>query len=300
MFYSQDSNLSLARNWFADTLSDIVRQRREKESGIPEETLQRIKETDQRVPIVGQGLITRNQEGKVETAAEKEILEAVFLPLGIMLLMFMVIFMASQPMLESMLEEKSQRIAEVLLGSASPFQLMMGKLIGTVGGSLTIFAIYLSGGYSLAAFRGWTALIPFELIPWFLVFQVAGVFFYASIFLAVGASVSQLKEAQSMLLPVWMLLMLPLFIWFVIVQDPLSRLSVLISLFPPATPTTMLLRLATGQQIPTWQPVLGLVLTTLSTLLIVVLAGRIFRVGILWQGKTPKLGELIKWAVVGS
>lgn len=300
MFYSQDSNLSLARNWFADTLSDIVRQRREKESGIPEETLQRIKETDQRVPIVGQGLITRNQEGKVETAAEKEILEAVFLPLGIMLLMFMVIFMASQPMLESVLEEKSQRIAEVLLGSASPFQLMMGKLIGTVGGSLTIFAIYLSGGYSLAAFRGWTALIPFELIPWFLVFQVAGVFFYASIFLAVGASVSQLKEAQSMLLPVWMLLMLPLFIWFVIVQDPLSRLSVLISLFPPATPTTMLLRLATGQQIPTWQPVLGLVLTTLSTLLIVVLAGRIFRVGILWQGKTPKLGELIKWAVVGS
>ncbi|MEE2825920.1 MAG: ABC transporter permease [Planctomycetota bacterium] len=300
MFYSQDSNLSLARNWFADTLSDIVRQRREKESGIPEETLQRIKETDQRVPIVGQGLITRNQEGEVETAAEKEILEAVFLPLGIMLLMFMVIFMASQPMLESVLEEKSQRIAEVLLGSASPFQLMMGKLIGTVGGSLTIFAIYLAGGYSLAAYRGWTALIPFELIPWFLVFQVAGVFFYASIFLAVGASVSQLKEAQSMLLPVWMLLMLPLFIWFVIVQDPLSRLSVLISLFPPATPTTMLLRLATGQQIPIWQPVLGLVLTTLTTLLIVVLAGRIFRVGILWQGKTPKLGELIKWAVVGS
>ena len=59
--------------------------------------------------------------------------------------MFMVIFMASQPMLESVLEEKSQRVAEVLLGSASPFQLMMGKLIGKVGGSLTIFAIYLSG-----------------------------------------------------------------------------------------------------------------------------------------------------------
>ncbi|MCH2181713.1 MAG: ABC transporter permease [Mariniblastus sp.] len=300
MFYSQDSNLSLTRNWFADTLSDMVRQRREEESGIPEETLQRIKETDQRVPIIGQGLMTRNQQGEIETAAEKEILEAVFLPLGIMMLMFMVIFMASQPMLESVLEEKSQRIAEVLLGSASPFQLMMGKLIGTVGGSLTIFAIYLAGGYGLAAYRGWTAIVPLELVPWFLVFQVAGVFFYASIFLAVGASVSQLKEAQSMLLPVWVLLMLPLFIWFVIVQDPLSRLSVLISLFPPATPTTMLLRLATGQQIPLWQPVLGLVLTTLTTFLIVVLAGRIFRVGILWQGKTPKLGELVKWAIVGN
>ena len=300
MFYSQDSSLSLARKWVADTLSNTVRKQREIDSGISADILRQIKETGQRVPVIGQGLITRNPQGQIETAAEKEIMEAVFLPLGIMMLMFMVIFMASQPMLESVLEEKSQRIAEVLLGSANPFQVMMGKLIGTVGGSLTIFAIYLIGGYSLAAYRGWTDIVPLGLIPWFLLFQVAGVFFYASIFLAVGASVSQLKEAQSMLLPVWMMLMLPLFIWFVIVQDPLSQLSVLISLFPPATPTTMMLRMATGQAIPLWQPILGLVLTTLTTLMMVVLAGRIFRVGILWQGKTPKLGELLKWAVVGN
>jgi ABC-2 type transport system permease protein len=290
----------LARKWVADTLSNTVRKQREIDSGISADILRQIKETGQRVPVIGQGLITRNPQGQIETAAEKEIMEAVFLPLGIMMLMFMVIFMASQPMLESVLEEKSQRIAEVLLGSANPFQVMMGKLIGTVGGSLTIFAIYLIGGYSLAAYRGWTDIVPLGLIPWFLLFQVAGVFFYASIFLAVGASVSQLKEAQSMLLPVWMMLMLPLFIWFVIVQDPLSQLSVLISLFPPATPTTMMLRMATGQAIPLWQPILGLVLTTLTTLMMVVLAGRIFRVGILWQGKTPKLGELLKWAVVGN
>ena len=300
MFYSQDSSLSLARKWVADTLSNTVQKQREIDSGISADILRQIKETGQRVPVIGQGLITRNPQGQIETAAEKEIMEAVFLPLGIMMLMFMVIFMASQPMLESVLEEKSQRIAEVLLGSANPFQVMMGKLIGTVGGSLTIFAIYLIGGFSLAAYRGWTDIVPLGLIPWFLLFQVAGVFFYASIFLAVGASVSQLKEAQSMLLPVWMMLMLPLFIWFVIVQDPLSQLSVLISLFPPATPTTMMLRMATGQAIPLWQPILGLVLTTLTTLMMVVLAGRIFRVGILWQGKTPKLGELLKWAVVGN
>ncbi len=300
VFYSQNSSLSLARNWLADTLSNIVQKRRKKDSGIANDILQQIKKTGQKVPIMGQGLMTRNNDGAIETADEKEVLEAVFLPLGVMMLMFMIIFMASQPMLESVLEEKSQRIAEVLLGSANPFQLMMGKLIGTVCGSLTIFAIYLIGGYAMAAYRGLTDVIPVELIPWFLVFQVAGVFFYASIFLAVGASVSQLKEAQSMLLPVWMMLMFPLFIWFVIVQDPLSRFSVLISLFPPATPTTMMLRMATGQEFPIWQPILGLFLTTITTLLIVVLAGRIFRVGILWQGKTPKLSELLKWAVVGS
>ena len=290
MFYSQDSSLSLARKWVADTLSNTVRKQREIDSGISADILRQIKETGQRVPVIGQGLITRNPQGQIETAAEKEIMEAVFLPLGIMMLMFMVIFMASQPMLESVLEEKSQRIAEVLLGSANPFQVMMGKLIGTVGGSLTIFAIYLIGGYSLAAYRGWTDIVPLGLIPWFLLFQVAGVFFYASIFLAVGASVSQLKEAQSMLLPVWMMLMLPLFIWFVIVQDPLSQLSVLISLFPPATPTTMMLRMATGQAIPLWQPILGLVLTTLTTLMMVVLAGRIFRVWDPLAGKNSQTG----------
>ena len=298
-FYSQDSSLSQARNWVEETLSNAVRKRREQESGISSSVLRQVKKAGQRVPIVGQGLMSRTAEGEVETAAEKEVMAAIFLPLGVMMLMFMVIFMASQPMLESVLEEKSQRIAEVLLGSANPFQLMMGKLLGTVGGSLTIFGIYLIGAYSMAGYRGWTDLVPLGLIPWFLVFQVVGVFFYASIFLAVGASVTQLKEAQSMLLPVWMMLMLPLFIWFVIVQDPLSGLSVGISLFPPATPTTMMLRMATGQSIPLWQPILGLVLTLLTTLLIVVLAGRIFRVGILWQGKTPKVRELLKWAVVG-
>ena len=133
MFYSQDSSLSLARKWVADTLSNTVQKQREIDSGISADILRQIKETGQRVPVIGQGLITRNPQGQIETAAEKEIMEAVFLPLGIMMLMFMVIFMASQPMLESVLEEKSQRIAEVLLGSANPFQVMMGKLIGTVG-----------------------------------------------------------------------------------------------------------------------------------------------------------------------
>ena len=215
------------------------------------------------------------------------------------MLMFMVIFMASQPMLESVLEEKSQRIAEVLLGSANPFQLMCGKLIGTVGGSITVFLIYMSGLYFVAQNRGWMDFVPFHLMPWFVVFQILGVLFYAAIFMAVGASVSQLKEAQSMLLPVWMLLMAPLFIWIFLVQDPTGSVATWFSLFPPATPTTMMLRLATGQTIPIWQPLVGIVLTTLSTLAIVIVAGRIFRVGILWQGKTPKLSEILRWGLSG-
>jgi ABC-type Na+ efflux pump permease subunit len=296
-FYSQDSSLSEARAYLAGALNTIVKRTRLRDANID---VAAVELASQNVPVKGLGLLTRAANGTVENAKETHELVAIFLPMGVMMLMFMVIFMASQPMLESVIEEKSQRIAEVLLGSANPLQLMLGNLLGTVAGALTIFAIYLFGGYFIAENQGYTALVPFHLTPWFIAFQIVGVLFYAAIFMAVGASVSQLKEAQAMLLPVWMLLMSPMFIWIMLVREPLGMLATGFSLFPPATPTTMMLRMATGQAIPLWQPVLGLILTILATLLIVVIAARIFRVGILWQGKTPKLGELIKWAVFGA
>jgi ABC-2 type transport system permease protein len=295
-FYSQDSSLSEARRWVERIVNTIVSQARLQEADIDPLVVEK---ATQQVSVAGMGLVERAADGSIVSLEEQDPMRAIFLPMGVMMLMFMVIFMAAQPMLESVLEEKSQRIAEVLLGSANPFQLMSGKLVGTVAGSLTVFAIYLVGTYFIAAYKGYTDQIPFELAPWFVVFQITGVLFYAAIFLAIGASVSQLKEAQTMLLPVWMLMMSPMFVWIFIVRDPLGPLATYFSFFPPATPTAMMLRLATGQSIPIWQPILGLVLTALSTLVIVVIASRIFRVGILWQGKTPKLSEILKWAVTG-
>lgn len=295
-FYSQDAGLSPARGWIAQVLTDAARQQR---LAAAEIDLQTVEQAIAPVNVTGLGLVERTDDGNVSDAEEKDTMSAIFLPMIVMMLMFMIIFMASQPMLESVLEEKSQRIAEVLLGSANPFQLMAGKLLGSVGGSVTIFSIYAIGTYFVAQQRGMVDDFPVQLVPWFLVFQVLGVLFYASIFLAVGASVSQLKEAQSLLLPVWMLLMSPLFVWLFIVQDPTGTIATCFSLFPPATPTTMMLRMSTGQTIPLWQPILGAILTALTTLFIVILAGRIFRIGILWQGKTPKLSEIIRWGLSG-
>lgn len=295
-FYAQDSSLSEARGWIAQVVNSIIRTARLEAADIDPMLVQNASTP---VSVVGMGLVERAADGSIRSKEEDDPMAAIFLPMGVMMLMFMVIFMAAQPMLESVLEEKSQRIAEVLLGSANPFQLMSGKLLGTVAGSLTVFAIYLVGAFGIAASKGYTDQIPFHLAPWFVVFQVMGVLFYSAIFLAIGASVSQLKEAQSMLLPVWMLMMSPMFVWILIVRDPLGPLATYFSFFPPATPTAMMLRMATGQSIPLWQPLLSLVLMTLSTLVIVVVASRIFRVGILWQGKTPKIGEILKWAVTG-
>ncbi|MDB2687259.1 ABC transporter permease [Mariniblastus sp.] len=293
-FYSQESSLADAKRWLSRVINQRLRDERLWDSGIdPAEVVT----ASEPLPLTGMGLVERATDGRAaEVQQQQDPFRAIFVPLGVMLLMFVVIFMAAQPMLESVLEEKSQRIAEVMLGSVSSFQLMLGKLLGTVSGSLTVFSIYVIGLLCWSVYTGASDQIPFELAPWFVVFQILGVLFYAAIFLAIGASVSQLKEAQAFLMPVWLLMLSPMFVWLLLIRDPLGSTSVWMSLFPPATPTVMMLRLATGQAIPWWQPVLGAVLLTLATLAVVIFAARIFRAGILWQGKTPRLAELIRWA----
>ena len=127
--------------------------------------------------ITGLGLLESKADGEIQQAVEKDELTAILLPLVCLMLMFMVIFMSAQPMLESVLEEKSQRIAEVLLGSANPSQLMAGKLLGSVAGSL-----YWWLSFICPERLGWpTAQVickiafPFHILPWFFVFQVLGV-----------------------------------------------------------------------------------------------------------------------------
>lgn len=293
-FYSQQSSLADAKRWLSGVINQHLRNERLRYADIEPEA---VEIASQPLPMTGMGLVTTAEAGVATQAPlQKDPMRAIFVPLGVMLLMFAVIFMASQPMLESVLEEKSQRIAEVLLGSVSSFQLMLGKLLGTVSGSLTVFVIYVSGMLVWSFYTGASDQIPFELVPWFVVFQILGVLFYASMFLAIGASVSQLKEAQPFLMPVWLLMAMPLFVWLILIRDPLSSTSVGLSLFPPTSPTAMMLRMATGQTIPWWQPVLGALLLALATLAVVLVASRIFRAGILWQGKTPRIVEIVRWA----
>jgi ABC-2 type transport system permease protein len=106
-----------------------------------------------------------------------------------------------------------------------------------------------------------------------------------------------MKDAQGLMAPAMVLLMLPIFVWIPVLKHPDSTLSVAASLFPPATPMLMLLRLASHPSPPAWQVILGIVLTSASTIACVWAAGKIFRIGILSQGKTPSIRELIRWVV---
>jgi ABC-type Na+ efflux pump permease subunit len=296
-FHASDAPLSQARRWLGTVLNELISHQRLQDAGIDPSV---VRQASRRVDVSAAGLFSKGTKGSITAEEEGNEMTAIFLPLMVMMLMFMVIFMAAQPMLESVLEEKSSRVVEVLLGSVNPTQLMTGKLLGTVGGSLTILSVYLLGTILAAQAKGvWTS-VPWDLLPWFLLFQILGVLFFAAIFMAVGSAVSQLKEAQSMLLPVWLLMMIPMFVWFQIVREPNGPLATGLSWLPPATPSTMLLRMATGVTIPLWQIVGTLVMLLVTTALCVVVAGRIFRVGILWQGKTPKLREMIRWGLARS
>jgi ABC-2 type transport system permease protein len=118
---------------------------------------------------------------------------------------------------------------------------------------------------------------------------------YGSIFLALGSACSDLKDAQSMMQPAILLIMLPYLASFMVVRAPESSLAVGMSMFPTITPFIMIMRLAIPPGPPLWQVVTSVAIVLAATTFLVWAAGRIFRVGILMQGKTPNLPEVIRW-----
>jgi len=142
-------------------------------------------------------------------------------------------------------------------------------------------------------------MIPYHLLGWFLVFQSLAILMFGSLFLAAGSCCNDLREAQNLMMPIWIVLCIPFFALGTIIRHPGSDFAVYLSLFPPATPMLMMLRMAIPPGVPLWQPVIGIVGALLTTLFCVWVAGRIFRVGLLLQGKPPRIGDLVKFAIRG-
>lgn len=290
-FVSQDAALSGARRWLENLIKQEIRERRLTELGIDPELV-----AEANVPVNLEPTMPykTDGEGEISTKGIAGTLTSMFLPFGIMMLMFMVIFLAAQPMLESGMEEKSNRIAELLLGSVSPTQLMTGKLIGNVAGSFVIFAFYGIGGMFVVQHNDWAIDLPWTMMPWLILFQILGVLFFSSIFLTIGASVSELKEAQSLLLPVWLMLMVPMMVWFAAVRDPNGIVAVSLSFFPPSTPLMMSLRLSSGQTMPWWHPPLAALMMMIATYIVVSIAGRIYRASLLKSDSAKTIAQLFK------
>ena len=274
-----------------------VRQERARRLGKP---LKEIEGVMLPVPLQSKGLTSRDAAtGTIEDASEQSRIAPFLVPFVLLMMMFMTVMMGATPLMQGVVEEKMQRIAEVLLGSVSPFQLMMGKLLGMAAVSMTIVGVYLGGAYWAARHYGFAEYIPATMLLWFVLFQVLSSLMYGSLFIAIGAACSDMRETQNLLWPVMLLACLPMFVMMSVIQEPNGPAVVGLSFFPFATPMLMVARLAIPPGIPLWQPVVGCLGVLATTVACVYAAGRIFRVGILMQGKGARVADLVRWVFRG-
>ena len=247
---------------------------------------------------------------------------------GYLIMMFIIIY--GNFVMRSVIEEKTNRIIEVIISSVKPFQLMMGKIIGNslagilqftiwalVGGILFFVVTYFFGlqmGGSTAVSpdvmtnaqaSGFSQNLPlyineFKSLPIatllisFFIYFIGGYFLYSSFYAAIGAAVDSETDSQQFLLPIILPLVLGVYIgFFTVLNDPHGTIATIFSIFPLTSPIVMLMRIPFG--VPLWQLILSIVILFATFLLVVWFAAKIYRVGILMYGKKPTWKELYKW-----
>jgi ABC-2 type transport system permease protein len=277
------------------TITAAIQKRRARERHVDSSTVRAVMRP---VELQIKGL-TKLKDGNAVDETDRGRFATLIVPGVMMVLMYMIVLMGATPLMQGVVEEKMNRVAEVLLGSVRPFQLMLGKLIGMTGVSLTMTAVYLAGLYWSARYYGFADYVAPDLVAWFLLFQALASLMYGSLFISVGAACTDLKETQTLMWPVLLLAMIPMFVMGIVLEEPNGPVAIGLSFFPFATPSLMVARLGVPPGVSLWQPVAGTGVVLLTTLLCVYAAGRIFRIGLLLQGKGANFGQLLRWVVRG-
>lgn len=275
-------------------VNNTIREQEYQARGIDMQTVRDIQRT--RLPV------SRLDPGK-EAGQEAVSMADTFrqwAPIGFVYLIFISLMQSVQYLLSNTIEEKSNRIIEVLLASVTPGELMMGKLLGIgatsvttiiawVGSFFVFLQLYQSVETNLISdILG--VLLDSDLIPYFVLYCLACYILYAGIFLAIGSLCNTLKEAQSLMMPLMLLLIVPLLTMSLVAQDPNGTIARIMSWIPLFTPFTMMNRAAAQ---PPMYEVVGTTIVLLLTIVGVLWAsGRVFRQGVLRTGQPPRIVEL--------
>jgi len=296
-YYSQHSFNDQIRYWFQNVVNNNLRELRAAELNLDET---QAKDLLWWINVEGMGLVTVDKRtGEQQEAEKTNELQTFLVPYVLLIMMFMLVMMSAIPQLSSVMEEKNEKIAEVLLGTITPFQFMMGKVMGGIGVSLTTAAIYVSAGVFTLNYIGMESLIPVDVLPWFFIFTILFILMVGSGMAALGATCNDNKDAQSLTFPGILPAIIPMFLIAPIIADPTGPLATTIALIPPFTPTVMVMRMASPVTIPMWQPIVGLIGVTLYTIFTVWIGARIFKTAILIQGQKPTISNLFKYAFKG-
>ncbi|MGQ0554052.1 MAG: ABC transporter permease [Planctomycetota bacterium] len=288
-------------DWLEATLHEELRQQRFQRAGLDAALVSRL---SARLELETRGLPSRAAGGTVKAAEASNDVADVAIPIGLMFMIYMLIFMSAPAMLNAVLEEKMQKIAEVLVSAVSPSDLMAGKLIAAVLTSFTLAVIYLGAG--VTALNLWpdvppviTAALGPGILAIFFAFLLLGLIIFGSICTALGAACSELQDAQSLMGPVILVCMAPMFFFGVVLDSPDSTLSRIVSFIPTATPILMMLRVAMPPGVPWWELTAAIAVMLTFSVFCIFAGGRIFRIGLLAQGQTPKFRQLLRWVKDG-
>lgn len=291
-YHTQTPTFQALPSWLEQIINREVRRIRFEREGLDSQLIQEI---TRQANVERLGLASQSESGEVQEAKKENRIATFAIPAVSMFLLFMMVMSSTPALLNSVLEEKMQKIIEVLLSSVTPFQLMMGKLLATVSVASTLSFLYLSALTWFAWNRGLLEFVPPSLFFWFFFFLVLAILIFGSMFLAIGSTCSEIQDAQSLMVPAMLLVMVPVMTWLPILQSPTGAFARWMSLFPPATPMLMMLRMAIPPGLPWWEILLGVIVAIGFTLLTVASAAKIFRIGVLSQGQTPSFGRMLQW-----
>lgn len=268
----------------------------------------------------------RNFEGIETSKFKNELKLGIGMTAGYMIMLFILIYGAM--VMRSVIEEKTSRIIEVIVSSVKPFQLMLGKVLGTAGAGILQFIIWgillvllyvivvplfgidttpqinpeqmemakeVASNSKIELAINEVMQLPFATIAIsFFLYFIGGFLLYSSLYAAIGAAVDNETDTQQFMLPVIMPLMLGIYIGFaVVINDPHGTLATVFSMIPFTSPIVMMMRIPLGA--PLWQIIVSLVLLLVTFIGMIWLAAKIYRVGILMYGKKPSYKELYKW-----
>jgi ABC-2 type transport system permease protein len=314
-FSEQSAGLQITER-IENAVNNRIYQLRMKQYGIDPQAIESLKaESDLKAYVW-------TEEGSEDSHTEI----ATMLGFGAALLMYMFIFLYGSMVMRGVIEEKAGRVMELLISTTSPFQLMMGKILGIASVGLFQFMLWIllgtgissligilglgsnpqqtsalnTGGTELSATAAnpdWMQMLgsmPWEsMVPLFLLYFLGGYLLYAALFAAVGSAVDAEGDAQQLMMPISMPIILAFVASQFVMQNPHGSLAFWMSMIPLTSPIVMVVRLPFG--VPPWEIALSLSLLVTAFVGSVWIAGRIFRIGVLMYGQKVSLGLLRKW-----
>lgn len=288
-------------SWLKDVINGEIRTRRVKATGLDQELVSKlVKHVMASITMNKKGLPSVSDTGEMQEAEVTHKGATFGVPIGLCAMIYMLLLMNAPALMNSVLEEKMQRISEVLISSVSPFQLLLGKVMSSVMVAMSLMLIYVGAALVVVHINDSVPdeirdALSFEVLAWFVFFLFMGLVILGSMCAALGAACSEIRDAQSLMMPVIGSILVPLLFVGVVVSNPNGTVSQLVSYFPTGTPLLMFLRVAIPPGVPWWELVLSVSLMLGFSTLCVLAGSKIFRIGILSQGQAPSLRKILSW-----